>query len=155
MHANRRRQCEAWTETSTSAFCYRFNVRSADADYLQGAMHFEEVAFVFNNIAGRGYHYGKPFRGVPRSYVRLSEMMAGMWAAFIHDLDPNYGNAVGSGNGSASGDGPVRWDQYAQGKSVDVFFDANENRMSSRMEADTWRKDSIDYINSIAAAYER
>lgn len=153
MHANRRRQCEAWAETSTPAFCYRFNVRSADADYLQGAMHFEEVAFVFNNIAGRGYHYGKPFRGVPRSYLQLSEVMAGMWAAFIHDLDPNYGS--GSGSDSDRGNGLVRWDQYARGNPVDIFFDANANGTNSKMEADTWRKDGIDYINSIADVYER
>lgn len=150
MHANRRRQCEAWAETATPAFCYRFNVRSADADYLQGAMHFEEVAFVFNNIAGRGYHYGKPFRGVPGSYVQLSQMMTSMWAAFIHDLDPNYPSVASGG-----GDGSVRWEQYGQGKPVDLLFDANANATSSRMEADTWRKEGIDYINSIADVYDR
>lgn len=159
MHANRRRQCEAWAETYTPAFCYRFNVRSADADYLQGAMHFEEVAFVFNNIAGRGYHYGKPFRGVPGSYVRLSQMMASMWAAFIHDLDPNYPSvggaaATAAADGSGNG-GNVRWEQYRQGKPVDLLFDANANATSSRMEADTWRKEAIDYINSIADVYNR
>lgn len=152
MHANRRRQCEAWAETGTPAFCYRFNVRSADADYLQGSMHFEEVAFVFKNIEGRGYHYGKPFRGVPESYVQLSQVMTSMWAAFIHDLDPNL--AAGAVDGGGGSDG-LRWDSYGQDNPVDLLFDADANATTSRMEADTWRKEAIDYINSNADVYGR
>lgn len=103
-------------------------------------MHFEEVAFVFHNIAGQGYHYGKPFAGVPESYVRLSEMMTSMWAAFIHDLDPNFEGER------------VTWEEYGKDKPVDLLLDAN---VTSSMEEDTWRKDGIDYINSIADVYER
>lgn len=148
MHANRRRQCEVWAETSTPAYCYRFNVRSADMPYTSGSAHFEEVAFVFNNIAGLGYHYGKPFKAeTPESWVRLSEMMASMWAGFIYELDPN-------GVGLYSGDF-VRWDGYADGNEVDILFDADANATTSRMEGDTWRGDAIEYINSIADVYER
>ena len=147
MHANRRRQCEVWSETSTPAYCYRFNVRSGDADYLQGSMHFEEVAFVFNNIAGQGYHYGKPFEGVPESYEKLSGMMASMWAAFIHGLDPNFDQD------DASPSAAVTWEEYsAKDTPVDLLLDAN---VTSSMEEDTWRKDAIAYINSIPDVYER
>ncbi|KAJ5793531.1 Carboxylesterase type B [Penicillium paradoxum] len=142
MHANRRRQCEAWAKASTAAYCYRFNVRSADVPFLSGVTHFEEVAFVFHNIAGLGYHYGKPFAGVSQSYIDLSSMMANMWVSFIHDLDPN----------SAVGEGSVRWDSYTTGKPVDLVLDANT---TSRMEADTWRKDGIEYISSVAQAFWR
>ncbi|KAJ5900337.1 uncharacterized protein N7473_004407 [Penicillium subrubescens] len=142
MHANRRRQCEAWTETSTPAYCYRFNVHSADVPPTVGATHFEEVAFVFHNIAGQGYHYGKPFAGVPQSYIDLSSMMTSMWASFIHDLDPNSGVVNKS----------VHWDAYEKNKSVDLFLDANT---TSHMEADTWRNEGIDYINSVARAFWR
>lgn len=142
MHANRRRQCEAWAETSTPAYCYRFNVHSADVPLLSGATHFEEVAFVFHNIAGLGYHYGKPFNGVPQSYIDLSSMMTTMWASFIHDLDPNPGVVKT----------PVHWDSYSTNKPVDLCLDANT---TSHMEADTWRKDGIDYINSVAGAFWR
>ncbi|CAI7625060.1 unnamed protein product [Penicillium glandicola] len=142
MHANRRRQCEAWAETSTPAYCYRFNVHSADTPLLSGATHFEEVAFVFHNIAGLGYHYGLPFEGVPQSYIDLSTMMTRMWASFIHDLDPNPG----------VGKPPVHWDSYSVDKPVDLCLDAN---VTSYMEADTWRKDGIDYINSVASALWR
>ncbi|KAI9934340.1 hypothetical protein ASPWEDRAFT_108326 [Aspergillus wentii DTO 134E9] len=145
MHANRRRQCATWAASNTPAYCYRFNVRPADTPYLSGAAHFEEVAFVFYNLAGLGYHYGKPFAGVPESYAQLSKLMTGMWASFIHDLDPNSG---GIGNGSDS----VRWEAYNTDRPVDILFDAN---VTSQMEADTWRKDGIDYINSVAKAYWR
>ncbi|KAJ5621507.1 hypothetical protein N7528_006290 [Penicillium herquei] len=142
MHANRRRQCEAWTETSTPAYCYRFNVHAADVPILDGATHFEEVSFVFNNIYGVGYHYGKPFAGVPQSYYDLSSMMTSMWASFIHDLDPNPGTVNKS----------VHWEAYGKDNPVDLFLNANT---TSHMEADTWRKEAIDYLNSVAKAFWR
>ncbi|KAJ6014738.1 hypothetical protein N7540_009329 [Penicillium herquei] len=142
MHANRRRQCEAWTETSTPAYCYRFNVHAADTPILVGATHFEEVSFVFNNIYGDGYHYGKPFAGVPQSYYDLSSMMTSMWASFIHDLDPNPGTVNKS----------VHWKAYGSDNPVDLFLNANT---TSHMEADTWRKEAIDYLNSVAKAFWR
>ncbi|KAJ5538721.1 hypothetical protein N7494_008200 [Penicillium frequentans] len=142
MHANRRRQCEAWTETSTPAYCYRFNVHSADTPLLSGATHFEEVAFVFNNVDGLGYHYGKPFAGVPQSYYDLSSMMTSMWASFIHDLDPNPGTVNAS----------IHWNAYGLDSPVDLFLNANT---TSHMEADTWRKEPIDYLNSVAEAFWR
>lgn len=142
MHANRRRQCEAWSETSTPAYCYRFDVHSADVPLIVGATHFEEVAFVFHNIAGLGYHYGKPFAGVPQSYIDLSTMMTSMWASFIHDLNPNSGVVNRS----------IHWQAYGKNKPVDLLFSGNT---TSYMEADTWRKDGIDYINSIAKAVWR
>lgn len=143
MHANRQRQCEAWAEASIPAYCYRFNARGADVPSIVGATHFEEVAFVFHNLDGVGYHYGEPFAGAPPSYAALSTLMAGMWASFIHDMDPNTG--IGDFF-------PNEWVPYAKGKPVDMVFDAN---ITSYMEPDTWRKDGIDYINSIAKAYWR
>ncbi|EAW09931.1 uncharacterized protein ACLA_041490 [Aspergillus clavatus NRRL 1] len=142
IHANRRRQCEAWSETLTLAYCYRFNVHSTDVAFVEGSTHFEEVAFVFHNIGGVGYDYGKPFAGVPESYKQLSKLMASMWASFIHDLDPN------SGVGSSS----VHWDPYSRHEPVDLLFDAN---VTSHMEPDTWRKKQIHYINSMAHKYRR
>ncbi|BCS17296.1 uncharacterized protein APUU_10124A [Aspergillus puulaauensis] len=143
MHANRRRQCEAWAESGTPAYCYRFNTRSAEMPYIGGVGHFTEVAFVFNNIAGLGYHYGKPFDGTPKSYENLSVLMASMWASFIHDLDPNSGIDESE---------RVYWEGYSVKKPVDLVFDANT---TSHIEPDTWRKDGIDYINSVAKALWR
>ncbi|THC97527.1 hypothetical protein EYZ11_003007 [Aspergillus tanneri] len=124
MHANRRRQCEV-----------------ASVPYLSGATHFEEVAFVFHNYAGLGYHYGKPFTGMPEAYKVLSRLMASMWASFIHDLDPN------------SGINSSQWNAYGwSAPPVDLVFDAN---VTSSLEPDTWRKEGIDYINSMARAFWR
>ncbi|OJJ00758.1 hypothetical protein ASPVEDRAFT_127461 [Aspergillus versicolor CBS 583.65] len=147
MHACRRRQCEAWAEASTPAYCYRFNVHTPDVPLLMGAGHFEEVAFVFHNIAGLGYNIGypytgKPFAGVPQSYIDLSSMMTSMWASFIHDLDPNSGVVNKS----------VHWEAYANDNPRDLFLDANT---TSHMEPDTWRSEAIDYINSVARAFWR
>lgn len=140
MHANRRGQREAWTDTST--LCYRFNVHSADVPRIMGATHFEEVSCVFLNIAGLGYHYGKTFAGVLQSYIDLSTMMTSMWASFIHDLDPNSGVVNKS----------VHWEAYGNDYPVGLPVDANT---TSRMESDTWRKEGIDYINPVAKAFWR
>ncbi|KAL4926378.1 carboxylesterase/lipase family protein [Aspergillus undulatus] len=143
MHANRRRQCEAWAESGTPAYCYRFNMRGGDVDWLSGAAHFTEVAFVFNNIEGWGYHYGLPFEGMPESYKELSTLMASMWASFIHDLDPNSGVDEGEG---------VYWEGYGVEEPVDLVFDAN---VTSYVEPDTWRKEGIDFLNTISKVLMR
>ncbi|KAL4897360.1 Alpha/Beta hydrolase protein [Aspergillus ambiguus] len=145
MHANRRRQCEAWTETSTPAYCYRFNMRAGDKPYIEGAQHFEEVSFVFNNIQGQGYHDGKPFAGMPGSYTQLSRLMTRMWASFIHDLDPNSG---------ITNETTVEWEPYGLESPVDMLFDANVTGYG-HMEPDTWRKEAIDYLNSVASVFWR
>ncbi|KAL4963463.1 Alpha/Beta hydrolase protein [Aspergillus stella-maris] len=137
MHANRRRQCEAWAESGTPAYCYRFNMRGGDVPWIGGSQHFTEVAFVFNNIEGWGYHYGKPFDGLPESYKELSILVSSMWASFIHDLDPNSGIDQGE---------DVYWEGYSVEEPVDLVFDAN---VTSYNEPDTWRKEGIDFLNSI------
>lgn len=142
MHANRRKQCQTWSEKSTTAYSYRFNARSADVPELYGVTHFEEVAFVFNNIAGLGYHGPKPFTNLPKSYAKLSLMMASMWASFIHDLNPNSG----------SGDRSVHWQPYSEARPGNLVFDANT---TSHMEQDTWREEGIKYINDAAHAFWR
>lgn len=141
MHANRRRQCEAWAEQDTPAWCYRFNMRGGDVPAIGGAQHFTEVAFVFNNIQGWGYHYGLPFAGMPESYTRLSNMMSSMWARFIHDLDPN-------------GEDTLSWDGYEIESPMDLVFDANVTGLGY-VEDDTWRKGGIDFLNSITDTLQR
>lgn len=142
MHANRRRQCDAYAAAGAPAYCYRFDVRNTDVGYLSGATHFEEISFVFHNFQGRGYHFGKPFVDVPQSYFELSTLMTRMWASFIHDLNPNF----------ASQDPAVHWDPYAIDTPTDLVFDTN---VTSHMEPDTWRGDGMAYINSIAPAFWR
>ncbi|KAL4877003.1 Alpha/Beta hydrolase protein [Aspergillus karnatakaensis] len=149
MHAPRRAQCAAWADFNTPAYCYRFNTRGNDVDYLDGVAHFTEVSFVFNNVQGLGYHYGKPFGGLSREdlrkHVGLSEKVASMWAGFIHDLDPNFEE-----HGPKGG----YWEQYETRRPVDLVLDANATG-AGVLEEDSWRKEGIDFINSIAGVLLR
>ncbi|KAL4983318.1 Alpha/Beta hydrolase protein [Aspergillus falconensis] len=138
MHANRRRQTEVWAEHSIPAYSYRFNMRSGNVGWVGGAQHFEEVAFVFRNFEGLGYHYGLPFEGMPETYKELSTLMASMWASFIVDLDPNTGV-----------ENEVFWGEYGVDAAVNIVFDANVTGLGY-LEDDTWRKEGIDFLNSIS-----
>ncbi|KAL6238341.1 hypothetical protein BDW75DRAFT_237440 [Aspergillus navahoensis] len=138
MHANRRRQTEVWAQHGIPTYAYRFNMRSGNVDWIGGAEHFEEVAFVFRNFEGLGYHYGLPFDGMPETYKELSTLMASMWASFIVDLDPNTGV-----------ESEVYWEKYGADEPVDIVFDANVTGLGY-LEDDTWRKEGIDFLNSIA-----
>ncbi|KAL5344006.1 Alpha/Beta hydrolase protein [Aspergillus crustosus] len=160
MHAPRRRQCEAWAESGIPAYCYRFNTRGNDVEYIGGVSHFTEVAFVFNNIAALGYHYGAPFGNLTTEefgrYSGLSRRVAGSWAGFIHDLDPNVPFSGGSNgtHGQEKGHGQVVWKQYDLENPLDLVFDANVTGYAA-LEQDTWRKEGIAWINNHAEAFGR
>jgi triacylglycerol lipase len=140
MHASRRKQCRVWAAFGVTAYCYRFNVHSSQVPYIMGSTHFEEVAFVFNNLGGVGYRYGKPFVNTPPSYTQLSYLMSSMWASFIHDNNPNTGVAA------------TRWPKYKGHEAENFVFDAN---VTSYIEEDTWRGEAIDYINSLSTYLQR
>jgi carboxylesterase type B len=53
--ANRRLTCQTWAAANVSAYCYRFNAIPAGLPAALGVTHFQEVAFVFNNLQGVGY----------------------------------------------------------------------------------------------------
>lgn len=89
-------------------------MHAADVPRIYGATHFEEVSLVFHNIAGLGYHYGKPFAGMSQSYIDLSTTLTSMWASLNHDSDPNSGVVNTS----------VHWDAYSMNQPVDLLLDA-------------------------------
>lgn len=138
-HAARRLQCQSWSAQNVSAYCYRFNAVPNPLDKQTGATHFQEVAFVFNNLQGLGYA-DNPFLGQPQTYPELSQLMSRMWASFVHDGDPN-------GHGLS---GYQEWPAYdivaGGGVGMDYFFDANT---TSRPEADSWRGEGINYLNRL------
>ncbi|KAH8649317.1 Alpha/Beta hydrolase protein [Xylariales sp. PMI_506] len=140
-HSGRRFTCQAWAQYQAPAYCYRFNVHNTDVAWINGAAHFEEVSFVFNNLNGVGYHYGAPFNGTPSSYDTLSYMMTSMWASFIADLDPN-----------TSGVNQNYWPEYDLSNPQDFLFNANT---TSTAEADNWRAAGISYLSSIADVFPR
>lgn len=140
--AARRKTCQTWAVAGLSAFCYRFNTIPNGLPPQVGATHFQEVAFVFNNQAGLGYGYPgvseNPFEGEPQSYFDLAEMMSGAWVSFVHDLSPGEW-----------------WPRYEADGGQNWVFDANVTGLGYA-EADDWRKEGIDLINSWHAdVYQR
>lgn len=93
MHAARRLAAQSWAQYNVSAYAYHFNVLVNGAEAVEGAGHFREVAFVFDDTSGLGYNNSvavDPFADEPETFGQLVEMMSRMWVSFITDLDPNH-----------------------------------------------------------------
>lgn len=143
----RRATCEAWSNHSVSAYCYRFNVVSAGLPPLIGATHFQEVAFVMDNVKGNGYAIN-PFLDMPAAYTQLATLMSRSWISFVVNLQPN-----------AHGVRAVpEWPMYnvSDGKGAqDMLFDANVSSLAVP-ERDTYRAEAISFVNELAATqFER
>ncbi|KJK63148.1 Carboxylesterase family protein [Aspergillus parasiticus SU-1] len=145
--ASRRRTCEAWAAHNVSAYCYRFNTKPATSTWVEGVAHFSDVAFIFNNLEGYGYS-PNPFDvgNLTESYILLSYLMAGSWASFVSDLDPN--GWTGRGRNATRAD----WPLYTVDRPLNMVWDAN---ITSYVEVDDWRKEGIALINEVALAYGR
>ncbi|KAK4982812.1 hypothetical protein LTR66_009081 [Elasticomyces elasticus] len=141
--ANRRLTCVTWAAAGVSAYCYRFNAIPAGIPWELGVTHFQEVAFVFNNLQGLGYEVN-PFANKSYSYTQLSNLMSYSWASFVHDLDPNSWAGRDASIGA--------WPKYSVQDPMDFVFDAN---VTSYAEADTYRAEGIKLINSNNLAYHR
>ena len=150
MIANRRGACQTWAANGVPAYCYRFNTVPAGLPPLIGVTHFQEVAFVFDNIHGLGYNAEhstiNPFHDKPKSYRELAKLMSSSWASFIHDLDPNgfkgrYADAAA-------------WPMYSDGSPQNIVWDANVTALAYA-EPDTWRKEGIQWILDHALDYHR
>ncbi|KAH7357889.1 Alpha/Beta hydrolase protein [Plectosphaerella cucumerina] len=159
--AHRRASCEAWATSGTPAFCYRFNaipMNHGTQRSWMGSTHFVEVAFVFLNLEGRGYVDFDPpqgvFDGLSESYKDLARLISSDWIAFTNHGDPNRW----AGRQAAAvtlGMAVPSWPRYRVsgekcGRVPEVFL--FEGDVTSRVEADTYRKDGIDLINSVDIA---
>ncbi|KAF2215430.1 hypothetical protein CERZMDRAFT_65721 [Cercospora zeae-maydis SCOH1-5] len=148
-HANRRGAMEAWAANGVPAYSYRFNTLPTGIPWFLGVVHFQEVAFVFDNTQGLGYdaEHGtvNPFANKTRSYYDLADYMSKSWASFIHDLDPNYESKPASA--------PV-WPQYSLDKPENIVWDANVTELAW-LEPDTYRQEGIRFILDNALAYKR
>jgi acetylcholinesterase len=132
------------------AFCFRFNARPAGIPPEIGVTHFQEVAFVFNNVYGLGYAIN-PFLDKPQSYLDLSKLMSCSWASFVHDLDPNSFRNGAVGKQIAGKAAP--WPRYGTGSGAqNIVWDAN---VTSFVEPDTFRAAGIDLINKNSLLYLR
>lgn len=140
--ANRRKTCETWAAANISTYCYRFNAIPAGVPPQIGATHFQEVAFVFNNIEGTGYVPAAtpPFTGKGQNYIDLAKLMDSSWISFFHDLDPNSWKSVAAWNGTEED-----WPLYDVNNPLDYVFDVN---VTSHAEPDTYRKEGMELINA-------
>ncbi|KAF2224644.1 cholinesterase [Elsinoe ampelina] len=142
--AGRRLTCQTWAAAGVNAYCYRFNAIPAGIPWPIQATHFQEVAFVFNNLEGLGYAI-PPFQNKSEAYTRLSDFMSNTWASFVYDLNPN--NWTGRAEYGAED-----WPKYTTHEPQDFVFDANR---TSYAEPDTYRAEGIALINSLNPVFGR
>ncbi|KAH7311869.1 Alpha/Beta hydrolase protein [Rhexocercosporidium sp. MPI-PUGE-AT-0058] len=134
--AGRRLTSQTWAAANIPTYSYRFNAIPNGMPFPISVTHFQEVAFVFNNLNGEGYAIN-PFGGTRQEggYKGLSELMSKSWASFVADLDPN--EWVGR-------DGRVvSWPSYEEGQ-MNMVFDAN---VTSYAEVDNFREAGMKIIN--------
>ena len=140
--APRRQTAVSWTQHNATAYAYRFNADQAGFATEQATSHFKEIGFVFNNIAGVGFRPDiKPFEDKPQRYLDLADFISKTWVSFVHDLDPNSWRKDNAN--------VADWPKYSLEKPEDFVFEVNK---TSGPEADTWRKEGIDFINQNALA---
>ena len=88
-HSGRRLTAAAYAGAGQAVYSYLFDVLVAGIPAIIGATHFQEVAFVFDNVDGVGYGASNPFAGMPATYAQLADAMSRKWVAFIATGDPN------------------------------------------------------------------
>ncbi|EXJ73619.1 triacylglycerol lipase [Cladophialophora psammophila CBS 110553] len=146
-HAPRRLISQVYATNNVSSWSYHFNVLVNGQPPAIGATHFQEVAFVFHNTKGVGYHNSvaeDPFENKPASYDRLATIMSRMWISFIVDGDPNTNNATS-----------VQWPVYTLDKPQNIVFDANATDLLY-VEPDYYRAEGVQYISDrFISTYDR
>ncbi|KAF5860819.1 hypothetical protein ETB97_001039 [Aspergillus alliaceus] len=128
----RRLLAQTMAKYEKQVYSYRWDVPALNTSSTIGVGHFAEIPFVFanpvQNITKLGDNPGR---------LELANLVARMWTSFVTVLDPN-GHDVAN---------IPQWLQYSQEASNFVFRLPKDE---SYIEADTYRADGIDYINSIA-----
>ncbi|KAJ5877215.1 hypothetical protein N7455_000680 [Penicillium solitum] len=132
MVAPRRLLAQRMAGWRDNVYSYRWDVAALNSSTTIGVQHFAEIPFVFANPVQTITPLGSdPAR------LELGQMAARMWTSFVTDLDPN-------GHGVSD---IAKWPKYS---SRATNFVLRLPRNESYVEADTYRVDGIDYINSIA-----
>jgi len=133
MIAQRRKLSEEFTRAGRDVFSYRWNTPLWNADPTNGARHFVNVVFTFQNISGA-------LGPLPQyqSYTDLSHNIGRAYISFVNDYNPN----TSRGKSSTL----PYWPKYNLGEPQNLVLDANH----SFVEDDTWRGEGIKFINSIS-----
>lgn len=156
-HAPRRWWAREWARQNQTAYSYQFNVLTNGMPAEEGSSHFQEVAFVFNNVDGLGYDNAvaeNPFEGMPATFGKLADTMSRMWVSFITTSDPNYNGGMYSPVShaeSSSSDCVVatckRWPVYSVDEPKNMAFNVNTSSVAYA-ERDTYRTEQIEYLIS-------
>lgn len=143
MTAGRRRMCELYAAASQPVFSYRFDQRLWDRSEEEGVQHFDNVAFSFQNISG--------LLGPAQyeAHARLARVVGEAYVRFVNELDPNPREDALGGPENPALSMPY-WPRYEVEEPVNMVFNAS----GIYLEADTYRKDGIRFINSAAVARE-
>lgn len=130
MIAQRRMMCEEYTKANVPVYSYRFDTPLWNAAIWDGARHFGNVVFSFQNISGA-------LGPLPQyaSYTNLSTNIGKAYASFVTDLDPNHGNAS-----------LPEWPVYDLAAPKNIVLNSN----LSYIEPDTFRAEGIAFINTIS-----
>ncbi|EFQ31418.1 carboxylesterase [Colletotrichum graminicola M1.001] len=135
-HSGRRLLARSYAGAGLPVYSYMWDVYVNGIEPIYGATHFQEVAFVFNNVRGLGYATN-PFEGKPQPYIELAGLMSSMWVAFIHNNDPNVFDDQRM-NGAT-------WPLYTPGQPHNLVFDANYTTLRY-LARDDYREAQITYM---------
>lgn len=136
-HSGRRLMAKSFASAGLSVYSYMWNVYVNGIANIYGATHFQEVAFVFDNVEGKGYTTN-PFEGKPETFVQLADLMSRMWVSFIHDTNPN--KVV---HGPCSGG--AAWPLYKLSAPNNLVFDVNRTDLRY-VAKDNYRATEITYL---------
>ena len=141
MNAQRRWMAQLYSAEPAlhnKVYSYRFDQAPWGAPVSEGVEHFVNVAFSFQNISG---NLGA---AAPPSYAQLAERIGVAYAGFVVQQDLNAFVARAK---ASSGDrlaGFPDWPSYTNGPANMVM-----NATASYVEADTWRTEGIEFLQSI------
>jgi carboxylesterase type B len=135
MVAGRRKVAQVWSAAKQSVWSMRFDTPAWDAKPSDGSKHGVEVVFSFQNMTGK-------LGPLPafKKHQDLSKAIGKAYVNFVNRFDPN----PPAGNEGASSTLP-QWPRYLD-KAVNMVLNAN----NTHVESDDWRKEGIDFINSIS-----
>ncbi|KAJ6049612.1 hypothetical protein N7444_006328 [Penicillium canescens] len=134
MIAGRRKMCQVFSEAKQQVFNYRFDTRLWNRTELEGVVHFDNVAFSFQNISGLlgpSPEYD--------SHRRLSRAIGKAYIRFAYNFDPNP-----SGHSDESHEDIPYWPRYTVLNPRNMVLNAS----GSYVESDTYRREGISFLNS-------
>jgi carboxylesterase type B len=140
MIAGRRKMCEVFSQARQQVFSYRFDTRLWNRTELEGVMHFDNVAFSFQNISGL-------LGPSPKydSHRRLSRAIGKAYIHFAYNFDPNP-----SGHSGESYEDIPYWPRYTVSDPRNMVLNAS----GSYVEFDTYRREGISFLNSAEVSRE-